>query len=51
MAYVVLALLVLVVLTLSFASRKRRMSCCAPTDPADDLRMRALLDDDRTSNS
>ena len=30
-------------------SRTRGRSCCAPADPAADLRMRGALDDDSTS--
>lgn len=51
MAYLVFAAFLFVVLGLTFASRGRgrpTQSCCAPADPADDLRMRAAFDDDRS---
>ena len=49
MAYAGLAFFLLVVITLTVASMKQRRpvhSCCAPADPAHDLRMRAAFDDD-----
>ena len=48
MAYVALVVLVLAVALLARSSLRRertRMACCAPADPADDLRMRAAFDD------
>lgn len=49
MAYVTLALLVLVVLgavRLSSGRGRRASGCCAPPDPRDDMRMRAALEED-----
>ena len=49
MAYVVLAVFLLVVITLAVASMKRLRPlhlCCAPADPANDLRMRSAFPDD-----
>lgn len=50
MAYLGLALFLIVVSTLTVMSMRRRVvaqSCCAPADPADDLRMRAAFEDDQ----
>lgn len=50
-AIVVLGGFVLVVLGLTLLSRRHgavRQSCCAPTDPADDLRMRPAFESDPT---
>lgn len=49
MAYVSLALFLVVVLTLTVVTMRTRgavHSCCAPADPAVDLRMRAAFEDD-----
>jgi len=54
MAYLTLAVFLLVVITLTVASMKKRrpiQSCCAPADPANDLRMRAAFDDDGHTRS
>ncbi len=51
MAYLMLAVFLLVVITLTVASMKKGrplQSCCAPADPANDLRMRAAFDDGHT---
>ncbi|WP_309649035.1 hypothetical protein [Nocardioides sp.] len=47
MAIAVLGGFVLVVMGLTLLSRRHgavRQACCAPTDPADDLRMRPAFD-------
>ena len=49
MAYVMLGLFLVVVSVLTIASMRRGgnvHSCCAPADPADDLRMRAAFEGD-----
>lgn len=49
MAYVILVLFLVAVTALTIASlRGRRVarSCCAPANPADDLRMRGVFKDD-----
>jgi hypothetical protein len=52
-AYLLLAILLVVVAALAFVSSRTNTAargCCAPADPADDLRMRSIADDDaRTS--
>ncbi len=49
MAFLVLGGFLLVVVALSVLAHRRgsaRASCCAPPDPADDLRMRSAFDRD-----
>ena len=49
MAFVSLALFLIVVSVLTVATLRGRAavhSCCAPADPADDLRMRAAFEGD-----
>lgn len=49
LAYVSLALFLIVVSGLTIATLRGRgavQSCCAPADPADDLRMRAAFEGD-----
>lgn len=49
MVYVILVLFLVVVSTLTIASLRGPRavhSCCAPADPADDLRMRAAFEGD-----
>ncbi len=48
MEFLVVAAFVAIVVALTVASRRSRSTprgCCAPADPADDLRMRAVDDD------
>ncbi|GEP39875.1 hypothetical protein NPS01_35380 [Nocardioides psychrotolerans] len=48
-AILVLGVFLLIVLALTLASRRHgpaRQSCCAPSDPADDLRMRPAFESD-----
>jgi hypothetical protein len=50
MTYVLASVLVLFLLVLAvgaLAGRIRVTSCCAPTDPRHDLRMRAAFDDEQ----
>lgn len=54
MAYVSLALFLVAVSALTVASLRGRRtvhSCCAPADPADDLRMRAAFEGDDPDTS
>jgi hypothetical protein len=49
MAFLVLGVFLVVVLGLSWVSRRRGQrirSCCAPVDPRDDQRMRGVFDDE-----
>lgn len=53
MAYLAFAVFVLLVAVLTRTCLKGdriRMSCCAPADPADDLRMRAAFEDFRPTH-
>jgi hypothetical protein len=52
-AIAVLVLFVAVVLALTVVSRRgsaRVQSCCAPADPADDLRMRPAFESDPSTD-
>ena len=49
MTYLTLGAFVVLVVGLTWLSSRRRQrstGCCAPTDPMDDLRMRAAFDGD-----
>lgn len=53
MAYVSMAMFLIVVSTLTVVTMRRRgavQSCCAPVDPADDVRMRAAFEDDQEAS-
>jgi hypothetical protein len=53
MAYVAVGLFVLVVSGLAWLSHRsgtRARGCCAPADPADDLRMRSATPEDRRTS-
>lgn len=53
MAYLGLALFLIVVSTLTLVTMRGRgavQSCCAPVDPADDLRMRAAFEADEDAS-
>ncbi len=53
MAYLIVGAFIALVVGLTWLSSRQRQwsaGCCAPADPRDDLRMRALFDEETDGN-